>query len=93
VGTAPVARSVSLLMGMVERDPGLPIKCGPCANGEFVPPPLSPVEREAVRRARCDCDANAKRLGMSRAAFLRSVPKEAGQPGDSREEHEGGRSG
>jgi predicted TIM-barrel fold metal-dependent hydrolase len=54
-------------------DPGLPIKFGPCSNGEFVPPPLSPVEREAIKRAQRDCERNAKRLGMSRAAFLRSI--------------------
>jgi hypothetical protein len=54
-------------------DPGLPIKFGPCSNGEFVPPPLSPVERAAIRRARFDCEDNAKRAGMSRASFLRSI--------------------
>lgn len=54
-------------------DPGLPIKFGPCSNGEFVPPPLSALEREAIRRARRACEDNAKRLGMSRATFLRSL--------------------
>ena len=54
-------------------DPGLPIKFGPCSNGEFVPPPLSPVERAAIKRARADCEANAKRTGVTRASFLRSV--------------------
>jgi uncharacterized protein len=54
-------------------DPGLPIKFGPCSNGEFVPPPLSPVEHAAIRRARVDCEAGAKRTGMSRASFLRSI--------------------
>jgi len=54
-------------------DPGLPIKFGPCSNGEFVPPPLTAVERAAMARAREDCDVNAKRLGLSRAAFLRSI--------------------
>jgi predicted TIM-barrel fold metal-dependent hydrolase len=60
-------------MGRPEDDPGLPIKFGPCSNGEFVPPPLSALEREAIERARRDCDANARRLGMSRASFLRSI--------------------
>jgi predicted TIM-barrel fold metal-dependent hydrolase len=54
-------------------DPGLPIKFGPCSNGEYVPRPLTPVEREAIRRARADCEANARRTGMSRSTFLRSV--------------------
>jgi len=54
-------------------DPGLPVKFGPCSNGEFVPPPLSPVERAAITRARADCEQNAKRTGVSRATFLRSV--------------------
>jgi uncharacterized protein len=57
----------------VEDDPGLPIKFGPCSNGEFVPLPLTAVEREAIRRARRDCETNGRRLGMSRAQFLRSV--------------------
>ena len=56
-----------------EEDPGLPIKFGPCSNGEFVPRPLSELEREAIRRAHRDVDRNARRLGMSRASFLRSV--------------------
>jgi len=56
-----------------EGDPGLPIKFGPCSNGEFVPPPLTAVEREAIRRARRDCEENARRVGMTRATFLRSL--------------------
>lgn len=56
-----------------DDDPGLPIKFGPCSNGEFVPPPLTGVEREARRRARLDCEENARRVGMSRGAFLRSI--------------------
>jgi predicted TIM-barrel fold metal-dependent hydrolase len=52
------------------RDPGLPIKFGPCSNGEFVPPPLSAVEREAIRRARLACGENARSVGMSRRKFL-----------------------
>jgi len=51
-------------------DPGLPIKFGPCSNGEFVPPPLSAVEREAIREARDACRENARSLGMSRRDFL-----------------------
>ena len=57
-------------MASNREDPGLPIKFGPCSNGEFVPPPLSAVEREAIRRARADCDANARSVGMSRRQFL-----------------------
>jgi predicted TIM-barrel fold metal-dependent hydrolase len=51
-------------------DPGLPIKFGPCSNGEYVPAPLSAVEREAIRRARLACDDNARNLGISRRDFL-----------------------
>src|SRR6266576_2639632 len=54
-------------------DPGLPIKFGPCSNGEYIPAPLTAVEREAIKRARRACDENAKRVGMSRPDFLRSV--------------------
>jgi uncharacterized protein len=58
--------------GMAKRseDPGIPIKFGPCSNGEFVPPPLSAVEREAIRRARVACDRNARSVGISRRQFL-----------------------
>src|SRR5919109_5618621 len=56
-----------------EDDPGLPIKFGPCSNGEFVPAPLTAVEREAIRRARRECEDNARRIGTTRAAFLRSL--------------------
>jgi predicted TIM-barrel fold metal-dependent hydrolase len=52
------------------RDPGLPIKFGPCSNGEYVPAPLTVIEREAMRRARADCETNARRSGMSRRDFL-----------------------
>jgi predicted TIM-barrel fold metal-dependent hydrolase len=62
-----------MIVSRAADDPGLPIKFGPCSNGEFVPAPLSSIEREAIRRARTDSDANARRLGMSRAAFLRSL--------------------
>lgn len=50
--------------------PGLPIKLNPCSNGEYVPPPVSPVVREAIRRARADAEDAARRLGMSRRQFL-----------------------
>jgi len=54
-------------------DPGLPIKFGPCSNGEFVPPPLTPVEREAIRRALEACRENARSVGLSRRDFLFTV--------------------
>jgi predicted TIM-barrel fold metal-dependent hydrolase len=53
-------------------DPGLPIKLGPCGNGEFDPPPAPPSAREAVRRANAIADDHARRVGMSRRQFLRS---------------------
>jgi uncharacterized protein len=52
------------------EDPGLPIKFGPCSNGEFVPAPLTAVEREAIDRARVECDTNARAVSMSRREFL-----------------------
>jgi uncharacterized protein len=51
-------------------DPGLPIKLGPCSNGEFAPPPTTELVREAVRRARRLCEENARRIGMDRRDFL-----------------------
>ena len=52
---------------------GLPIKLGPCSNGEYEPVPLTPTLREFERRARELCDATARRLGLSRRQFLRSA--------------------
>jgi uncharacterized protein len=54
-------------------DPGLPIKLGPCSNGEYPPRPPSAVAREAVRRARRLSDERARRVGMSRRDFLLSA--------------------
>jgi uncharacterized protein len=59
--------------GWRDDDPGLPIKFGPCSNGEYDPQPLSPVMRETVRQAGQECERNATRLGMSRREFLLSV--------------------
>jgi predicted TIM-barrel fold metal-dependent hydrolase len=53
-------------------DPGLPIKLGPCSNGEFETPPPSEVAREAIRRANEAVSRNARRLGISRRDFLRT---------------------
>jgi uncharacterized protein len=51
----------------------LPIKLGPCSNGEYVPPPMTPVEAETIRRTREAAETQARLLGMSRRTFLRSV--------------------
>jgi predicted TIM-barrel fold metal-dependent hydrolase len=56
-----------------EDDPGLPIKFGPCSNDEYEPPPLTEIVRETIRRARIECDDNARRSGMSRRRFLLSA--------------------
>ena len=56
-----------------EDEVGLPIKLGPCSNGEFVPAPPTDLVREAARRARIECDENARRTGMSRRDFLLSL--------------------
>ena len=53
-----------------EDDPGLPIKFGPCSNGEYVPVPLTAVERAAIREGYEACAANARALGMSRREFM-----------------------
>ncbi len=53
-------------------DPGLPIKLQPCSNGEFVPPPPTPLVVETARRMRRQADGAARTLGMSRRRFLLS---------------------
>lgn len=51
----------------------LPIRLGPCSNGEYEPQPPSPVAREAARRARVDAERSAARLGWTRRRFLTSI--------------------
>ncbi|MGH9183158.1 MAG: amidohydrolase family protein [Acidimicrobiales bacterium] len=55
------------------EDSELPVKLGPCSNGEYIPPPPSELVQEVWRRAREACDANARRTGMSRRQFLMST--------------------
>jgi hypothetical protein len=50
----------------------LPIELGSVSNGEYFPLPQSPVLRETERQARDLVDREARRLGMSRRAFLRT---------------------
>lgn len=60
---------------MAQPDPpaDLPIKLDPCSNGEFLPPPATPLIRETQRRAREGADAIARRLDWSRRRFLSSL--------------------
>jgi uncharacterized protein len=51
----------------------LPIKLGPCSNGEYVPPPMTEIEAETIRRTHEAAATQARRLGISRRTFLRSV--------------------
>lgn len=59
--------------GWADEDPGLPIKFGPCSNGEYDPEPLKPIIVETIRRAREECERIARRLAMSRREFLLSI--------------------
>ena len=56
-----------------DPDQELPIKLERCSNGEYVPPPLTPIETETIRRTNEAADTQARLLGMSRRTFLRSV--------------------
>src|SRR5438128_9356166 len=51
----------------------LPIKLDSTTNGEFAPIPLAPVHHHARSRAFDAATRNAKRLGLSRRAFLVSA--------------------
>ena len=53
--------------------PDLPIKLGPCSNGEYVPLPPSPLIRETWHRADADIERTARRLGLSRRRFLATL--------------------
>ena len=59
---------------MPDREP-LPIKVEPVSNGEFFPPPLTPLLKETIRRTHVLADENARRLGISRRQFLASAPR------------------
>jgi uncharacterized protein len=54
-------------------DPGLPLKLTPASNGEFRPPPSTPLVREVLRRSRLLLDEHARRSGLSRRDFLLSA--------------------
>jgi predicted TIM-barrel fold metal-dependent hydrolase len=56
-----------------DPDLQLPIKLEPCSNGEFLPLPIDPVAAETIRRTHEEVDDHARRLGLSRRTFLRSV--------------------
>ncbi len=53
-------------------DPGLPIKLGPCSNGEFEPAPASDLVRRTIELTNEAVERKAHRLGMSRRRFLQS---------------------
>ncbi len=54
-------------------DEPFPLKLGPVSNGEFLPVPHTPLVREVIRRTHVLADENARRLGVSRRAFLSGV--------------------
>ncbi len=56
-----------------DPDSELPIKLEPCSNGEYLPQPLTAVEAETIRRTRDEAETTARRLGLSRRTFLRTV--------------------
>ncbi len=51
----------------------LPIKIDRTSNGEYMPPPLTPVQILARRLAHDAASENARRLGVGRRAFLVSA--------------------
>lgn len=51
----------------------LPIKIDRTSNGEYVPPLLTPAQKRARRFAHEAASENARRLGLSRRAFLVSA--------------------
>ncbi len=51
----------------------LPIKVDSTSNGEFAPIPLDPANRAGNRQAHARAGENARRLGLSRRAFMVSA--------------------
>lgn len=56
-----------------DAEPELPLKLGPCSNGEYLPVSRTPVVHEATRRTLEAADTHARRLHVSRRQFLRSA--------------------
>lgn len=52
----------------------LAIPWDPVSNGEYFPPPTTPLIKEATKRAMRMADESARRLGMSRRRFLSTLP-------------------
>ncbi len=61
-------------MAKHEGEERLSIPWDSVSNGEYVPPPPTPLIREASRRAMLMADESARRLGMSRRRFLSTLP-------------------
>lgn len=58
--------------------PGLPLPFRPVSNGEFTPGPRTPRQRQAEARLRDLAERNARRHGMTTAAYLRTPAGMAG---------------
>jgi predicted TIM-barrel fold metal-dependent hydrolase len=58
-------------------DPGLPIKLGPCSNGEYDPEPVTPGIAEVVRRSYAEAAEISHKLGMTRRQFLKTTSASA----------------
>src|SRR3954453_18060256 len=67
----PSARGEERMSGT--RVPVLPIKVDPTSNGEFRPVPLSPTVAGAKTLGPPPIGEHARRLGVGRRAFLRSL--------------------
>lgn len=61
-------------MARHEDEERLAIPWDPVSNGEYLPPPTTPLIRESTRRALRMADESARRLGMSRRRFLSTLP-------------------
>lgn len=58
-------------------DPGLPIKLGPCSNGEYDPAPLDAEVTEVIKRSLIATNDAARRLGVTRRRFLKTTSASA----------------
>jgi predicted TIM-barrel fold metal-dependent hydrolase len=54
------------------KEPSFPIPTRVVSNGEYTPPPQSPLQRELEARLDADADVYAARAGLDRRAFLSS---------------------
>src|SRR5215475_12892345 len=65
-------REQRLVAGAEEASAATPIPTQIISNGEYLPPPQSPIQKRVEERINELADVNGRRLGLSRRQFMRT---------------------